>query len=278
MFVDSHCHIYDSSYKSFLKLKNINDSFNYYDIKSVKNRAVESKVNILLNICTSLYEIHELIALSEKYYEIYNTIGIHPDYVKEHLLKFPKEDIYRNFQDICQLHKTIGIGEIGLDYYKNNNIKEQKEIFDFQLSLAEQFNLPVSIHSRESWKDTLDILSTHPRINAVIHCFSGDIDLAKSLISKSYMIGIGGILTFKKSQQLQEAVKWIPLDYILLETDAPWLAPEPFRGKVNEPSFIPLIANKIAFLKNMSISDIELTTTKNFYRFFRKIKGEISNE
>lgn len=272
MFIDSHCHIDGTAYDRFLEGREIFHPPAFYNPEAILSRAKKANVQILLTIGTQISDIDEMSKIVDSYNEIFMTVGIHPEYAKEHLQKFSKEEIQQLFEECCKSKKTVGIGEIGLDYFTNKDIDEQKDLFDFQLSLAEQFKLPVSIHTRESWIDTMDLIEVHRDTRGIIHCFSGEENLAKRAIDADYLLGIGGVVTFKNSLALQEAVKWIPLESIVLETDAPWLAPVPFRGKVNEPSFIPNIAEKIAEIKCVSIEKVEEITTKNFLKLFKKIE------
>lgn len=278
MFVDSHCHIYDSSYENFLEGREVTHSPSFYSVNVIVNRAKKANVQIMVNIGTTLSDVEELRTISCNNEGVYKTVGIHPQFAKEHVLNFSTVEIQKIFETCADEDSTVGIGEIGLDYYTDNHISEQKKIFDFQLSLAEQLNLPVSIHTRNAWQDTIDILELHPNVKGVIHCFSGEYDFAKKVLDIGYAIGVGGIVTFNKSLPLQETVRWFPLDSILLETDSPWLSPVPFRGKVNEPARIPSIAEKIANLKKISVEEIEQNTTENFFKVFPKAKLGANNE
>ena len=178
----------------------------------------------------------------------------------------------RIFRKHCEKANTVAIGEIGLDYHLSDAKEDQKKIFHFQLELAEEFELPVSIHSREAWSDTMAILEDHPKVTGVIHCFSGEKEFAERVIKTSFCLGIGGTLTFKKNSILQETVRDLPIDRILFETDAPFLAPVPFRGKVNEPAFVVHVAEKVSEIKNISVDGIGDRTGRNFFKLFKKAK------
>jgi len=171
-------------------------------------------------------------------------------------------------ENIIQSSKRIvAIGEIGLDYYWHKDNKEkQRDVFHKQLKLAEKYNLPVVIHSRDSIGEVYEILKEYS-LCGVIHCFSGSKEMADNFVKLGYMIGIGGVLTFKNSK-LYQVVESLPLESILLETDSPYLSPEPFRGKVNESRNIPIIAEKVAEIKGLSLETVEKITTDNAIRMF----------
>ena len=163
--------------------------------------------------------------------------------------------------------KIVGIGEIGLDYhYGKDNINLQKDLFEKQLSMAEELNLPVVIHSRDAVKDTIDILKKY-KVKGIIHCFSGSLEVANIYISMGFKLGIGGVLTFKNSK-LSNVIEKISLENIVLETDSPYLTPEPFRGKTNSSKYIPIIAQKIADIKDISLQSVSTTTLENTYNLF----------
>ncbi|MBE6447249.1 MAG: hypothetical protein E7015_02055 [Alphaproteobacteria bacterium] len=169
MFVDSHCHVYRTAYEQFLEGREIFHPPAFYNPDVVLSRAKKENVQILLNIGTQLSDIEEITQISEACPRIFRTVGIHPQYAKEHLQNFTKEEIQKIFEKSCESSTTVGIGEIGLDYLTNKDIEEQKDLFDFQLSLAEQFELPVSIHTREAWIDTMDLIEVHRNTKGVIH-------------------------------------------------------------------------------------------------------------
>jgi TatD DNase family protein len=270
MLIDSHCHLSFSGFDSFLKARLADKTPEYYSVDLLVNRAVQAGVKYMVNIGTHLSDVENLAGISEKFPNVFRSIGIHPEYAKEHLEKFSLDEMRRVFKKHCEKEKIIAIGEIGLDYYLSDAKDEQKKIFHFQLEIAEEFGLPVSIHSREAWQDTMEILEDHPKVTGVIHCFSGEREFAERVLETSFCFGIGGTLTFKKNIILQDAVRDLPLSRILLETDAPFLAPAPFRGKVNEPAFIPYIAEKISEIKQVSVKEVEDVTTDNFLGLFKK--------
>ena len=195
---------------------------------------------------------------------LYGAIGIHPS--EAHLYnKEVEEKIY----NLCLHKKIIAIGEIGLDYYWEQDKKEeQKNVFRKQLEIAQNLNLPVLIHDREAHEDTFNIIKDFNLKDVVFHCFSGNKEFAKKCIDKGYYIAIGGVVTFKNAKDLKEVAMTIPLENLLLETDAPYLAPVPYRGKLNTPAYLKYIAQEIANLRNTTIDEIKNITTQNAKRIF----------
>ena len=243
MYIDTHCHISKEDYS---------------DIDLLVKENIDNKVNkVIVSGCTK-ESIVETLELIDKYDSLYATIGYHPSEVNittdEDLVLLEKQ---------LQHKKVVGVGEIGLDYhYGKEDIDKQKELFRKQLSIAEKNNLPVVIHSRDATQDTINILKEYPNVVGDIHCFSGSLETARIYINMGYYLGIGGVVTFKNSN-LRDVVKEIGLDRILLETDAPYLTPEPYRGKVNSSKYIPVIAEKIANILNISVDKVANTTTNN---------------
>lgn len=239
MYIDTHCHL---------------DGIE----KTRRNEIVDSVGNSIIIISgfddASNKEVIELI---EEYHNTYGTIGIHPDEVKVNHVD--------ELLEIVKNPKVVGIGEIGLDYhYGKGDMELQKEVFIKQIEIARENNLPIVVHSRDAAEDTYNILKEHAKnMKIVMHCFSYSLDMAKKFIKLGVKLGIGGVVTFKNSKTLVEVVKEIPLEYLVLETDSPWLTPEPFRGKLNEPKNIPIIAEKIAEIKGISVEKVLECTTKN---------------
>ena len=272
MLIDSHCHLSFSGFDNFLKARLADKTLEYYSVDLLVDRASKAGVEYMVNIGTHLSDANEHAEISEKFPNVFRSIGIHPEYAKEHYEKFSFDEMRRIFREHCEKEKTVAIGEIGLDYYLSDAKDEQKKVFHFQLEIAEEFGLPVSIHTREAWQDTMEILEDHPKVRGVIHCFSGEKEFAERVLKTSFCFGIGGTLTFKKNTVLQDTVRDLPLERILLETDAPFLAPVPLRGKINEPAFIPHIAEKISEIKNISVKEVADVTTDNFLGLFNKAK------
>ena len=243
MFIDTHCHLSKEYYE---------------DLDKIINNCKNNQVNTLIISGCDKKGIIEGLEIIEKYPNIYITIGFHPSETNI----TTEEDLLWLENLIKSNKKIIGIGEIGLDYYwVKDNKEKQKELFKKQLALATKLNLPVIIHSREATQDTYDILKEY-HLNGIIHCYSGSLEMAKEYIKLGYKIGIGGVLTFKNSN-LKDVVKEISLKNITLETDSPYLAPEPYRGKQNSPEYIPVIAKKIAEIKEVSLEEVSQETISN---------------
>ncbi len=261
-FIDTHCH---------LEM----DEFNL-DRNEVIERAKNAGIEAVITIGSDLKGNKGALELSEKYDSVYAAVGFHPHDAKDFT-----EEIYRKLKEWTAKEKVVAIGEIGLDYHYDNSPREvQREVFKLQLSLAKETGLPVVIHSREAKKDTLEIVKESGIDKGVFHCFSGDMDMAEKVMAMGFHISIAGPVTFKNAKKLVEIAKSIPDDYLLIETDAPYLAPEPFRGKRNEPSYLVYTARKIAELRGISMDDLARITTLNAKRLFRigqvQDKGEIT--
>lgn len=248
MFIDVHCHL-DSNY--------------YNDIDKVINNAKKNNVNKLIYNGCNKKSNKEVIKLINKYDSVYGAVGYHPTELND-----VNEKDYELLESLLSNKKIVAIGEIGLDYhYPDTNKEKQKYAFRRQLELAEKHNIPVIVHSRDAIQDTFDIMSEY-NIKGVIHCFSGSVEMAKEFIKKGFLISVGGIITFKNAKNIIEVIKNIDLSYILLETDSPYLTPEPFRKEQNEPMYIPIIASKIAYILNVSIEEVSSKTTDNAKRLF----------
>src|SRR6184192_4126627 len=213
------------------------------------------------------------IQLAEKYELIYATIGIHP-----HEAKLATDADFEELGQLARTPKVIAWGEIGLDYFYDHSPRDvQKRVFLKQLERAGAARLPVVIHCRPSdgsdnaWQDCLSLLEQHWRatsLGGILHCFTGNWSYAKRALDLGFMISFAGNITFPKAQNIRDAAKEVPLDRMLIETDSPFLAPVPHRGKRNEPAFVPKVAEKIAEVRSVSPEEIALSTTKNFYHFF----------
>lgn len=253
MFIDTHCHIFSEYYD---------------DIDKVISECRDNDIDkIIINGCNIKSNI-EVMELANKYDIVYAAIGFHPtelDNFKEEYFCFLEENINNS--------KVVAIGEIGLDYHYDNTDKEKQiMIFKRQLDIANKYNKPIIVHSRDSIQDTYNILKQY-KLKGSIHCFSGSVEMAKEFIKLGYKLGIGGIITYKNAKTIKEVVKDIDLSYILLETDSPYLTPSSYRGESNSPKYIPLIAEAIANIKDVSIIDISRVTTANaesIFDFFSK--------
>lgn len=248
MYIDTHCHIFSEYYD---------------DILGIVNKCKKEGVNRIIVSGTDMKSNLEVLNLVNDYDIVYGTIGFHPtelDDFKEEYFDFLEENIGNK--------KIVGIGEIGLDYhYDNTDRDKQILVFRRQLEIAEKYNKPIVVHSRDSIQETYNILSEY-NLKGSIHCFSGSKEMARLFIKLGYKLGIGGIITFKTAKNIKEVVEDIDLSYILLETDSPYLTPEPYRGKKNDPSYIPLIASAIGDIKGLSSTDIARVTASNAESIF----------
>ncbi len=248
MFIDTHMHI--------------GDDFGVQPDLYVKN-ASDAQVEVLIASFCEKDDIMLSTKFVEKYKNLYACIGYHPEVSN----KIVEKD-YEILEEMVKNNpKIVAIGEIGLDYYWNKDNKDkQREVFCRQLEIAEKLKLPVVIHSRDSINETYEILKKY-KVSGVIHCFSGSLEMAKKFISLGFLLGIGGVVTFKNSK-LFEVIEKLELTNIVLETDSPYLTPEPNRGKTNESSNIFYIAQKIAEIKNISLENVAKITTENAIRTF----------
>lgn len=247
MFTDTHCHIYKEYYE------HIN---NILDISKSKNIT-----RVISNGC-DIESCKEVLEHTKIYDNYYCTLGIHP----ESVLKYSFEDIIFIENNINN-PKVVAVGEIGLDYhYGKDSRDEQIKLFELQLALAEKYNKPVVIHTRDAIEETYNILKKY-KLKGVIHSFSGSLEMAEKFIKLGYVLGINGVITFK-SCKLKEVYKYIPLENIILETDSPYLTPEPFRGKQNNPGHIYEVAEFVSNLYNISLEELAKVTNDNIKRIF----------
>lgn len=254
LIIDSHCHL------NYLK----NDE--NLDINEIILNANSNDVKIINNICTSLAEFDNVLELSNSYKNVYCSIGQHPEYTNIVKIEdFLNKDIYN--------YKVIGIGEAGLDYHFTTDfVKEQKINFEVQIELARQTKLPLIIHSRDADSDMIDILTNEIKngyFSFLLHCFSSSKELAYKGLDLGGYISFSGILTFKNATELQNIAKNIPLNRILVETDSPYLAPVPYRGKVNQPAYTRNVVEFLSKLINTSIEEVANTTTTNCFNLFK---------
>ena len=251
MIFDSHAH-YDD------------DSFNE-DREVLLSEVLPKKGVVGIINCASDFEsIEKTINLSEKYPFVYAALGIHP----ECAARLP-ENWFEVLKDGLKREKTVALGEIGLDYYWEDSCPRdiQKEVFIKQMELAKELDIPVIIHDRDAHGDTLEILKKY-KPKGVVHCFSGSVEMAKEIVKLGMYIGMGGVVTFKNARHSVEVMKEIPLDKLLLETDAPYLSPVPMRGKRNDSSLIPYAAAKIGELRNLSATEILEISRNNVKSLF----------
>jgi TatD DNase family protein len=250
MLIDSHCHL-DS------------DQFDP-DREAVIQRALEAGITNMVAIGTGNGppDLEAGIRLAEKYDFFYATVGVHP-----HDASKPFDS--GHLATLAQHPKVVAIGEIGLDYHYDFSPREvQRAIFIQQMQIAANAKKPIVIHTREAWDDTIEVLRNHwdPKLGGIMHCFSGNPEQAKQALDLGFYLSFGGIVTFPKALEIQESARQAPLDRILIETDAPYLAPVPKRGKRNEPAFMIETARKLAQLRGVSEQQIAESTTKSFRR------------
>ena len=257
MFVDSHCHL---NYKGLVE-----------DQDAVLARARAAGVSAMLNISTRHSEWDAIIATAQKSPSIWATVGIHPHEADAH----PDTDT-ATLVAAASHPKVVGIGETGLDYYYDHSDRDrQRHSFRTHITAARETGLPLIVHTRDAEADTAEILREEMGKGAysgVIHCFTASSEFADIALELGLFISISGIVTFKTALSLQDVAKKMPLDRILIETDSPYLAPVPFRGKLNDPSKVIHVAEKIAELRNCSLKEIELASYDNFFNLFNKIK------
>ena len=253
MIFESHAHYDDEAFDA--------------DREELLGSMQKAGISRIVNVGASLRGVKDTVELMEKYPFLYGAVGIHPDEVGE-----LNEERLEWLRSLCALEKTVAVGEIGLDYYWDKMPRQtQKEWFVRQLALAKEVDLPVIIHSREAAKDTFEIMkSEHAHTTGgVIHCFSNSREMARDYLDLGYYIGIGGVVTFKNARVMKELAAYVPLDRILVETDCPYLAPTPFRGKRNSSLYLPYIIEEIARLKGISAQEVEETTYQNAMRMYR---------
>lgn len=256
MLIDSHCHL---NYPEFA------------DLDAVIARAEEAGVQLMQTISTKRSDFAAVKKLAAENLSIYCSIGIHPHEVEKHQ-DLTLEELLRE----ASAPKVIGIGETGLDYYYEHSPREiQQQSFRLHIAAARRIELPVIVHTRDAEEDTYSILSDEMakgKFKFLLHCFSSSQQLADKAIKLGGYISFSGIVTFKKAEEVQAAAKTIPLERMLVETDAPYLAPAPHRGKPNEPAYTRITAEYIAQLRGISYEDVAAATTENFLRLFDKVK------
>ncbi len=251
-FVDSHCHI------NFPEL--------VVDIDAVLARMRENEVINALCISVNLADFPQVLSLAEQYPHIYATVGVHPDYED-----VEEPDVAR-LVELARHPKIIGIGETGLDYYRlTGDLEWQRARFRTHIRAARQCGKPLIIHTRDAAADTLRIMAEEKAVEAsgVMHCFTESWEVAEAAIAMGFYISFSGIVTFKNAKQLKEVAQRVPLERMLIETDSPYLAPVPYRGKLNQPGYVKHVAEEIATLRGISVDEVGLRTTENFARLFK---------
>lgn len=276
MYIDVHAH---------LNNEKMVDNINQF-LLNAKNNKVEKIINASNDLKTSKLTLE----IVKNYENVYGTLGVHPEECFDYGEEF--ENLVLSNKDN---EKIVAIGEIGLDYHdietqinyaiiahpeldgitKEKFIEKQKEVFIKQIELAHKINLPIVIHSRDATGDILEILKTHNNLiknGALIHCFSGSTETAKEYIKMGFYLSVGGVVTFKNARNLPDVIREIGIDKIMLETDCPFLSPEPYRGKLNEPKNVVHVADKLAEILDIPYAEVERITTENAYKFFGRLR------
>ena len=256
MIFDTHAHYDDEAFDE--------------DRDAVLSSLQEKGVGAVVNICASPASLAGIRGLTEKYSFVYGAAGIHPDHAGE-----LTEEMFGEISRLAEEEKIVAIGEIGLDYYWDTAPREvQREWFLRQLDLAIEKDLPVVIHSREATQETLEIMrnayqQSGGKLRGVIHCFSGSAEIAKEYTDMGFYIGVGGVVTFKNGKKLKEVVETMPLEKLVIETDCPYLAPVPYRGKRNDSTLLKLVIEEIAALRGLTAEEVEALTEVNARELYR---------
>ncbi len=253
MLVDSHCHL------NFPELAS--------NIDAVRAAMLENQVGHALLISVTLEKFPEVLILAEQYPNFFATVGVHPDYEDE-----PPFNV-ETLVELAKHPKVVGIGETGLDYFRlTGDLTWQRERFRTHIRAAINADLPLIIHTRSAAEDTLRIMQEENAhaVGGVMHCFTESIEVAVRAVEMGFYISFSGIVTFKNAAALKEVAKQVPLDRILVETDSPYLAPIPFRGKTNQPAYVKHVAEEVASLRNISLEELTEASTSNFFKLFKK--------
>jgi TatD DNase family protein len=255
MLFDTHCHLFDEQFAD--------------DVEAAIDRARGAGVQYMVVPAVDVASAHRAIALAERHEEIYAAVGIHPE-----SLKNLSESAFAEVEALASHPKVVAIGEIGLDYYWNVAPREvQKEVFLRQIDIARRAKLPIIIHNRDATEDTVEIIERHCRgVTGVMHCFTGSIETAKRCMKQGFYISYGGPVTFKNAENVRKAALQISDEFLLVETDSPYLSPHPFRGKRNEPARVSLVVEKLAELRGQTFDAVAQFTLQNGRRLFYKIR------
>ena len=252
MLFDTHAHMDDHAFEE--------------DRKELLAALPEQQITLLMNPGCSCASSYNAVKLAEEYDYIYAAVGSHPDVADE-----VDEKVLEEYRKLCKLSKKVkAIGEIGLDYHYEDIPRDvQKKAFRAQMALAQELDLPVIVHEREAHEDGMAIVREFPQVGGVFHCYSGSAEMARQLVEMGWYIGFTGVLTFKNARKAVEVASSIPLERIVLETDCPYMAPEPFRGKRNDPGKLYRMAEKLAEIRGLSVEEIHRITVENGKRLYR---------
>ena len=257
MLVDHHCHL---DFPDFAD-----------DLDGVVARAGAANVELLVTICTRIRQFDRVLAVANRFDNVFCSVGTHPHNAHEEL-DIPVEEIVR----LAGHPKVVAIGEAGLDYHYDNSTPEaQAKGFRNHIAAARETGLPLEIHARSADEDTIAILEDEQKnggaFPAILHCFTGGKNMARRAVDLGFTVSFSGIVSFKGAPELREIAAELPLDAILVETDAPYLAPVPFRGKTNEPAYVAHTAKAVAEARKIAVEDLASATTDNFFRLFKKV-------
>lgn len=251
-FIDSHAHLDDERFNE--------------DREQLINELIENDIEAVLNPGADLETSKKAVLLAEKYPFLYAAVGCHP-----HDSRFMNDETMDIFKSLAKSNKVVGIGEIGLDYYYDNSDREtQRKWFREQIRLAKELDLPYIVHDRDAHEDVFNIMKEerYSGTRGVLHCYSSSVEMAREFVKLGFYISLGGPVTFKKAKTPRQVAREVPLDKLLIETDCPYLTPEPFRGKRNEPKYVKLVAEEIARIKEVDVSIVAKSTKENFYKLF----------
>ena len=252
MLFDTHAHLNDPAFDP--------------DREELMASFASTGVGLVMNAGCSLESSRDIVQMAEKYPWLYASVGSHPDSADE-----VNETVVEEYRKLCKLsNKVKAIGEIGLDYYYEDIPREiQQRAFRLQMELAKELDMPVIVHERDAHNDGLAIVKEFPTVKGVFHCYSGSAEMARQLVNLGWYIGFTGVLTFKNARKAVETAASIPLDRIVLETDCPFMAPEPFRGKRNHPGYLYRMAEKLAEIRGISLEEVHTATMENSKRLYR---------
>lgn len=259
MLVDSHCHLNSPEFDG--------------RVGDILKNAAAAGVGAFLTIATTLQESSAVLSIAQNHDGVFASVGAHPHEATQTLKTYGEQGITDVICDFLKAPKIVALGESGLDYhYTHSNPTDQRRVFDMQLSLAKKNDVPIIVHTRDADDDTIDMLRAHRGVRGVIHCFTGTERLADAALELGLYISVSGIVTFKNAADIRAVIKRVPLDRLLVETDAPYLAPIPHRGQVNEPKFVCHTAQFLADLKGVSVETVGDVTTQNFFDLFTRAR------
>ena len=251
MLFDTHAHLNDPAFDP--------------DREELMNGLAAKGVGYVMNAGCSLASSRDIVKMTEAYPWLYGSVGSHPDSADE-----VNEEVIEQYRKLCAHEKIKAIGEIGLDYYYEDIPRDiQKNAFRMQMQLAKELDMPVIVHEREAHDDGMRIVKEFPKVKGVFHCYSGSAEMARQLVNMGWYIGFTGVLTFKNARKAVETAASIPLDRIVIETDCPFMAPEPYRGKRNDPGYLIKMAEKLAEIRGITVEEAITATTENAKRLYR---------